>query len=143
ALQALGVADFGENRVEPARAKRAALSGSYRLHMVGNVQRRKAKDVIELFDCVHSVDRVELAEALSRRAGEQGKTLDMFVEVNVSGEASKHGLAPDDLPPALDRIRALPHLQVRGLMTMAPFVDDPEAVRPVFAGLRALAERTG
>jgi pyridoxal phosphate enzyme (YggS family) len=143
ALAGLGVTDFGESRVDAARPKIASLDLPARWHMIGTVQRRKARDVAALFDCVHSIDRADLAEALDRQAGERGKTLDAFIEVNVSGEESKHGFRPDEVEGALKTLAGLPHLRVSGLMTMAPFVDDPEAVRPVFARLRALAECAG
>lgn len=139
-LAELGVRDLGESRVEQARPKIEGLKAPAHWHMIGSVQRRKARDVAVLFDCVHSVDRLELAEALDRHAG---KPLDVLVEVNVSGEASKHGLVPDEVLAALAAFAKLPNLRVLGLMTMAPLVDDPEEVRPVFVGLRRLAERFG
>jgi len=113
-------------------------------HMVGSVQRRKAKDVVALFHRVDSVDRLELAEALDRRCEELGKRLlPILIEVNVSGEASKHGFEPADLEAAVQCIARLSHLKLEGLMTMAPLVDDPETVRPVFARLRQAAQRFG
>jgi len=142
-LIALGVTELGENRVEVARPKVEAVGSRARWHMIGSVQRRKAGDVVELFDCVDSVDRFELAEALDRRCAETGKVMPVLLEVNVSGEASKHGFTAADLPASLERMRALPHVRVDGVMTMAPFVDDPEEVRPVFAGLKKLADSLG
>ena len=111
--------------------------------MVGHVQRRKVREVVELFDRVDSVDRLVLAESLDRVCGEAGKVMPVLLEVNVSGEAAKGGFTPEALPEALDRIREMSHLRVEGLMTMAPLVDDAELTRPVFAGLRELAERCG
>ena len=118
--------------------------------MIGHIQSRKAKDVVPLFEVVHSVDTLKLAERLARFADEQGRTLDAFLEVNISGEASKSGLnaAGWDTDPAMrDRLwaevgamLALPGLRVRGLMTMAPIVDDVEQARPVFAALRGLRD---
>lgn len=143
ALRQLGVDHFGENRVEHARAKVIELLPRPVWHMIGTVQRRKARDVAAIFDCVDSVDRVELAEALSRACQEAGKTLHVLVQCNTSGEEAKHGFTPEALPAALDAVRALPGLAVEGLMTMAPLVDDPETVRPCFARLRELAERHG
>jgi pyridoxal phosphate enzyme (YggS family) len=142
-LLELGVTEFGENRVDEARLKVETIGSLAQWHMIGSVQRRKAGEVVDLFACVDSVDRVELAEALERKCAERGKVMPVLLEINVSGEASKHGFVPADLPSALDRIRALPHLRVAGLMTMAPFVDDPNEVRPVFAALRGLAEKMG
>jgi pyridoxal phosphate enzyme (YggS family) len=143
-LAGLGVSQFGENRVDAARTKRSALADvSARWHMIGNVQRRKARDVVELFDCVHAVDRVELGEALQRQAAERKRTLDAYVEVNVSGEPSKHGFSGDELASAIERLGALDRLRIRGLMTMAPWFDNPEDARPIFAALRELAGRFG
>lgn len=139
----LGVTDLGENRPELARDKIEALERPARWHMIGAAQRRKAKDVVELFDCVDAVDRVALAEALDRRCQEFDKHLPVLIEVNVAGEEAKHGFTHDNVESAIEAIEALEHLHVEGLMTMAPFVDDPEVLRPVFARLRELAERVG
>jgi pyridoxal phosphate enzyme (YggS family) len=149
-----GVQHFGENRVEESESKiptvMSALTAPVTWHMIGHIQSRKAKDVVALFNVVHSVDTLRLAERLSRFAVEQGRTLDAFLEVNISGEASKSGLvaAGWQTDPALrDRLwaevgalLALPGLRVRGLMTMAPIVDDAEQARPVFVGLRTLRD---
>jgi len=142
-LLELGVTDVGENRVEGARLKVEAVGSKARWHMIGTVQRRKAGDIAALFDCVDSVDRIESAEAIDLKCAERGKVMPVLLEVNVSGEASKHGFTPAELPAALERIELLPCVRVEGLMTMAPLVDDPEEVRPVFAGLRKLAEPLG
>ena len=139
-----GVRHIGENRVEEAEAKRPQLDlAGVTWHMIGSVQRRKAKDVARLFNCVDSVDRYELAEALDKRCEARDRPMPVLIEVNVSGEAAKHGYEPDELDQVLERVGDLRHLQVEGLMTMAPFVPDPEMTRPVFAGLRRLAERVG
>jgi len=142
-LRDLGVTDFGENRPEKMAAKLEAIGSSVCWHMIGSVQRRKARDVAAIFDTVDSVDRVELAEALQRRCEELDKQLRVLLEVNVSGEAQKHGFAPESVGPALAAMKRFDRLTVEGLMTMAPF-DAPEAVlRPVFRGLRELAEAHG
>ncbi|MDZ4767809.1 MAG: YggS family pyridoxal phosphate-dependent enzyme [Chloroflexota bacterium] len=161
AAAAAGVQHFGENRVEESSIKipqvQARLDAPVTWHMIGHVQSRKAKEVVPLFDTVHSIDTLRLAEKLARAALDADKTLAAFVEINVSGEASKSGVAAynwqDDaevraaLIETLGAIVALPGLQVRGLMTMAPLTDDVEAARPVFASLAALrdwiAERIG
>lgn len=143
ALVDLGISDFGESRIEAARPKMDAVGRAVRWHMIGSVQRRKARDVGAVFDWVHSVDRLELAEALNKGAEARETPLDILIEVNVSGEESKHGFRPEELPAVLPALAPLTRLRVRGLMTMAPFVDDPETVRPVFAGLRRLAEAHG
>lgn len=142
-LADLGVTDLGENRVPGAQEKIGAVGRGVRWHMIGNVQRRKARDVAALFDTVDSVDRLSLAEALDQRCAEQGRELDVLLEVNVSGEEAKHGFAPGNVAEALRRMAQLQRLHVRGLMTMAPFVDDPETVRPVFSHLRRLADELG
>ncbi len=140
-LYKLGQHDFGENRIENARPKIESITQPAYWHMIGSVQRRKARDVVELFDSVDSVDRIELAETLEQRCKELGKHMDILIEVNVSGEAAKHGFSPDQLPMVLDQINNCAYLSVKGLMTMAPFVDNPEEVRPIFAHLRNLAEQ--
>jgi pyridoxal phosphate enzyme (YggS family) len=150
-----GLLHFGENRVEEAVTKipavHAAISGHPPTwHMVGHVQSRKARAVVAHFDCVHSVDRLKVARRLSRFAQEAGRTLPVLLECKVSGEEAKFGF---DLPgwqrddarrkaffAAVEQVLALPALAVRGLMTMAPLVTDPETVRPVFASLRGLLD---
>lgn len=141
ALRGLGVTDFGENRIEPAQAKIEAVGRAVVWHMIGTVQRRKCPDIVRWFDRVDAVDRLAVAEALDRHCRESGREepLPVLVEVNVSGEASKHGFAPGELPDALAQMRNLDYVRVDGVLTMAPFVDDPEDTRPVFARLRRLA----
>jgi len=138
-LYDLGIRHFGENRVPEAESKIVSLPNDCIWHMIGNVQRRKAPDVVNLFQRVDSVDRVELAQALNRRASGAGKRLNVLVEVNVSGEDTKHGIAPDTLGNVLSSMASLSQIDVDGLMTMAPFTDDAETVRPVFSALRRLA----
>ena len=141
---AQGLSDLGENRVQEAQAKIAAVGRErVRWHLVGHLQRNKAGRAVELFDRVHSVDDAGLAEALSRRAVAIGRTLPVLVEVNVSGEASKFGVAPADLEPLLERVAALAGLRLDGLMTVGPPVDDPGDARPGFARLRELRDRAG
>ena len=142
-LVELGYAELGENRVETARPKIEALGADVRWHMIGHIQRRKAREVVALFDRVDSVDRLDLAAELEKRCGAAGKTLDVLLQVNVSGEESKGGFTGESIQDALEKISGMPHLRVMGLMTMAPIVDDPEEARPVFARLRELAETLG
>lgn len=157
---AAGARDLGENRVQEAALKIPPLAAAYpdaRWHLIGHLQRNKAKSAIELFDMIHSVDSLRLAETLNRhlqeRAAVQGpaaRRLPILLQVNVSGEASKEGF---DLPggianragleallPEVERILALPSLEVRGLMTIAPIVADPEQARPFFRALRELRD---
>ncbi len=138
----LGVTDFGENRVQEALPKIAAFHPQgLRWHMIGHLQSNKASKVVSPFYCVHSVDSLHLAQTLNRHAGEQGKHLPVLLQVNVSGEASKEGISPVDLAVLARQVVMLPHLQVEGLMTIAPLVEDPEQVRPVFRELRSLRDR--
>jgi pyridoxal phosphate enzyme (YggS family) len=146
----LGLRDFGENRVGEAEAKAGHLPDDIRWHMIGHIQSRKAPRVVPLFETVHSVDSLKLARRLDRVSADRPQPLPVLLECNVSGEASKYGFAADrwasdpaqrkTLTAACQEIVALPHLQVQGLMTMAPIVPDPEQARPVFARLRQLRD---
>ena len=139
----LGIRHFGENRVQEAVEKIGQLSGLKphpTWHMVGHLQTNKAKVAVEIFDIIHSVDSIRLAEAISQRT--QG-TLPILLEVNVSGEASKSGFSLTEIEPALEAISRLPGLEVRGLMTIAPMVADAEQVRLVFRKLRLLRDSFG
>lgn len=143
-----GLRQIGENRVEEALPKKATVSEYVDLawHMVGHVQSRKAKSVVQVFDAVHSVDRMKIAEKLNRLAGEGGRRLPVYLECNVSGEASKWGWPLSDrtewtsAAEQFATIAEMPNLKLRGLMTMAPMVTDPERVRPIFRKLRELQE---
>ncbi len=135
-----GIRNFGENRVQEAEDKIAQLSDlkpDVTWHMVGHLQSNKAKTAVELFDIMHSVDSVRLAEILSRRVE---KTLPVLLEVNVSGEVTKGGFSVGEIAVAVEEIRRLPDLKVMGLMTVAPFAAEPEEVRPVFRKLRELRD---
>jgi pyridoxal phosphate enzyme (YggS family) len=139
-----GLRDFGENRVPDAETKFNPLpypEGAARLHLIGHLQTNKAKRAVALADLVHSVDSVRLAQVLSRHASELGKILPVLLEVNVAGEESKHGLSQAELPPTIEQVVGLPNLEWRGLMTVAPYFEDPAQTRPVFAALRELLER--
>jgi pyridoxal phosphate enzyme (YggS family) len=146
----LGLRHFGENRVGEAETKVRELPSDINWHMIGHIQSRKAKRVVPLFQFVHSVDSFKLARRLDRLSAEQDRPLPILLEVNVSGEASKYGFgadrwAVDDnqlelLLADVREITALPHLQVQGLMTMAPIVADPEEARPTFVRLRQLRD---
>ena len=136
-----GLADLGENRVQEAQAKIPVVGRErVRWHFIGHLQRNKAGRAVELFDRVHSVDDAEVAEALSRHAVTAGRTLPVLVEVNVGGEASKFGVAPDGLAALLERVAALPGLALDGLMTVGPPVERAEEARPGFARLRELRD---
>jgi PLP dependent protein len=140
---AAGIVHLGENRVQEAEAKRPALAdleAGVRWHMVGHLQTNKVKTAIGLFDIIHSVDSLRLAEAISKRAT---KAVPVFLEVNVSAEPSKYGFALDELPRQHEAISSLPNIDLRGLMTIAPQLPDAEAARPVFSRLRKAAESLG
>jgi pyridoxal phosphate enzyme (YggS family) len=140
-----GLTDTGENRVQEVAAKIPAveaLGSSPRWHLVGHLQTNKVKTALGLFDIIHSVDSVRLAELISRQAANLA-VRPILLEVNVAGEASKFGLRPEETGRALEGIARLPGLAVQGLMTVAPMVDDPEEVRPVFRELRRLRDALG
>ncbi len=140
----LGLRDFGENRVQEGMEKiagSAALGLTLaRWHLVGHLQANKVKTAVAIFDIIHSIDSVHLAEAVSRRAVAAGRTVPVLLEVNVAGEASKFGFSPGELPAALEQISKMPGLQLEGLMTVAPLAPDPEEIRPVFRRLRELRD---
>jgi PLP dependent protein len=144
AAYAAGLRVFGENRVEEAApktgevARLVAPAEPPAWHLIGHLQSRKAEDVLPWASMVHSVDSVKLAQRLSGFVT-AGK-LPILLEINVSGEASKYGFRPEELPVAAETIAALPGLALQGLMTMAPVAAEPEEVRPVFAALRALRD---
>jgi pyridoxal phosphate enzyme (YggS family) len=138
---AAGIADLGENRVQEAAAKIEALGHGVTWHLVGHLQRNKAKAAVTLFDLIHSVDDVELATALDRHAGVLGKRQRVLFQVNVSGEASKSGFTAAELRTVVERLAALPHLQPEGLMTIAPQGAGEEELRGIFRALRLLRDQ--
>jgi PLP dependent protein len=133
-----GLTDLGENYIQEAKGKIEGFGEKVRWHMIGHIQTNKLKYIPGLFDFVHSVDRWEIAEGLDRF----GKPMNILFELNLSGEASKHGTGEDDLRRMLEKSASLIHVKPVGLMTMAPYVDDPEEVRGVFADLREILERS-
>ena len=135
-----GVAVVGENRVQEAEGKIAAVSGDAVWHMIGHLQRNKAARAIELFDMIQSVDSLRLAREIDKRSAEAGRLMDILVEVNTSGEETKFGIVPDAAVDAVGEMSGLPHLAVRGLMTIGAFTDDESIVRKCFGRLRGLAE---
>ncbi len=138
---AAGAAELGENRAQELREKAIALSGGVRWHFIGHLQTNKARQVVGVASLIHSVDRPGLAEELARRARVAGVTQDVLIEVNVSGEATKHGVEPAAAVAFAEQVGALSPLSLRGLMTMAPLSSDPEDSRPYFAELRELRDR--
>ena len=132
---------FGENYLQEARGKIAALGPGVTWHLVGHLQSNKAKAAVELFHLIHSVDRLRLARALDAAAAQMGKVQEILLQVNLAGEASKSGATLKAAPELLQEIARLPHLRVVGLMTMPPWFADPEAARPYFRALRELRDR--
>ena len=137
---ACGVRDLGENRVQEAAAKAAELPAGLRWHMQGHLQTNKAARAASLFDVVHSVDSPRIAEVLSARRPEEMAALDVLVEVELTGIPGHTGVPPAALSEVARAVLALPRLRLRGLMTMAPPVEDAEAARPTFARLRELRD---
>jgi len=135
-----GLRVFGENRVQEAREKVSLVPG-VAWHLIGSLQRNKVKEALRLFVMIHSVDSWLLAEELSRRANAAGTLIDVLIEVNVGGETSKHGVEPEGAMDLALRAAGLPGVRVRGLMGMAPLVDQAEEARPYFRRLRELRDR--
>lgn len=141
AAVAAGLEDVGENRVQEALAKQEQLANvAVRWHLIGALQRNKARQVVGRFALIHSIDRVELAAELDRRVGSAGRQ-PVLVEVNCSSEPEKSGVAPDALPALLEAVVALPRLELRGLMTLAALSEDERLQRAAFGKLRALRDR--
>ena len=136
-----GATHLGENRAQELKEKALAVTVPVHWHFIGHLQTNKAKHVVGTARLIHSVDRFGLAEELARRARAQQVDQEVLVEVNVSGEASKHGVEPAKALSLAEEIDSLDGLTVRGLMTMAPLADNAEASRPVFRELRELGER--
>jgi pyridoxal phosphate enzyme (YggS family) len=138
-----GVAALGENRVQEAKEKVAEIGRPVPWHLIGHLQTNKVRDAIELFDVIHSLDRLDLAKELDKRARAGSRTVDALVEVNVAGEASKGGVSPDGLGGLLDAVAAMPSVKVRGLMAIPPEAKEPDESRVWFRALRKLGERYG
>ena len=136
----LGVEIIGENRVHEASAKRDRVGDRVKWHMIGHLQRRKARDAVSVFDCVHSVDSLALAKEIDKRCASIGKIMPVLFEVNVTGEQTKFGLSPDETLEVIRQASTLEHIRTEGLMTMAPLVPNAEEVRPCFKKLARLAQ---
>ncbi len=136
-----GLRDLGENRVQEAVPKIEAVGPGPLWHLVGHLQRNKARLAVGQFQVIHSLDSLRIAEAVDRAAGEAGRRVPVLIEVNVAGEATKYGLAPGAVGDLVEKVRACGFLDPIGLMTVAPIANDPETVRPVFRELRAMRDR--
>ena len=133
-----GARDFGENKPQEIRDKYPQLPGDIRWHMIGHLQRNKIKYIIDKVCMIHSVDSVRLAQAIDEAAEKAGIVMPVLVEVNVAGEESKAGIRPEDAEQFVRMISVFPHIRVEGLMTIAPFTDNPEENRPYFRKLNKL-----
>ena len=122
----LGVRVFGENKVQELADKYEELPKDIRWHMIGHLQRNKVKYIIDKVELIHSVDSLRLAETIEKEAAKHNITANILIEVNVAKEESKFGLMPEELDEFVSEVAKFPHIQVQGLMTIAPFVDDPE-----------------
>ncbi len=137
-----GLRTFGENRIPDAREKFATpLPTDARLHLIGQLQTNKASHAVDLFDVIESVDRPSLIAELQKQGQRRERVIPILLQVNIAGEEQKAGCSVEDVDDLIGAIAESAHLDLRGLMTIAPLVDDAEATRPVFAGLRSLRDR--
>jgi len=141
----LGITDMGENKVQEASEKTSCpgMGTGIKWHMIGHLQTNKVKQAVRLFDEIHSVDSIRLAREIHKRSAEAGKVMPVYIEVNVSGETSKYGVPPSGLSDLLEEAKGIDRIEVKGLMTMAPYSDDPEDSRPYFRELTKLAREHG
>jgi pyridoxal phosphate enzyme (YggS family) len=137
---ACGQIFFGENKVQEAKAKIPLCPGKLRWHFIGHLQSNKVRDAVELFEMIQGVDSLAIAGEISKRAVQAGKTMPILLEVNVAGEGSKFGYAPEKLLAELNTLNALPNLEIHGLMAIPPYAPVAEKSRPYFQKLRALKE---
>lgn len=137
----LGLTIFGENKVQEAKVKIGQCSSRLKWHMIGHLQSNKARDAVQLFSMIESIDSLELAEEVNKWADKLGKRVPILLEVNCAGEATKFGFSPDAVLAALEQINSLGRLELHGLMTIAPYTPTPERVRPFFTTLRELKDR--
>lgn len=135
----LGIRNFGENKVQELVEKYPQIPSDMNWHMIGHLQRNKVKQVIDKAVLIHSVDSVRLAEAIEAEAAKKNIIVNILLEVNVAEEESKFGMKIHEVLPAVELISTFPHVRIKGLMTIAPFVENPEENRPVFARLQKLS----
>ena len=134
-----GHRDFGENYIQELRVKHDDLPKDIRWHMIGHLQRNKVKYIAEYIHLIHSVDSFQLAETIEKEAAKHNRVIPVLIEVNVGGEESKFGVTPEEAPTLIEKISHLPHVRVEGLMTSAPYVEDPEEDRPCFVKMHDLS----
>lgn len=138
-IYAAGIREFGENKVQEMNDKQKVLPGDINWHMIGHLQRNKVKYIVDNVAMIHSVDSVRLAEEISKEAVKKNVAVDILVEVNVAKEESKFGLYTEDVSQFVEQISELPGINIKGLMTSAPFVDNPEDNRQYFKKLKDLS----
>ncbi|MBU1998387.1 MAG: YggS family pyridoxal phosphate-dependent enzyme [Candidatus Omnitrophota bacterium] len=144
---ACGIHNIGENRVQEALLKYKELStvdsrqSALKWHMVGHLQRNKVRDAVKIFDLIHSVDSLKLAQEINKESCRIGKIQEILIEVNTSGEPGKFGIKPQELSELLKEVGGFNNIKVSGLMTIAPLVDDPQKVRPYFRALKELRDK--
>ena len=131
---------FGESKIQEAKLKISACPGNLEWHLIGHLQSNKCRDAVRFFSMIQSVDRMSIAEEINKHAHNAAKDMPVLLEVNVAGEGSKYGFKPAELLDILEPINDLPRLEIHGLMTLAPWVTEPEKVRPIFQRLRELKE---
>jgi len=135
-----GARDLGENRVQEAIAKVGVVQGEARWHLIGHLQSNKARQAVEAFDVIHTIDSNQLADRLDRIAGEVGRRPSVLVQVDLAHEPTKSGADESELPAIVEALESASHLEFRGLMTLPPFFDSPEQARPYFRKLREILE---
>ncbi|MCM8812044.1 MAG: YggS family pyridoxal phosphate-dependent enzyme [Candidatus Omnitrophica bacterium] len=139
-----GVADLGENRVQEAAEKQPVLGRKPTWHLIGHLQRNKVKTALEIFDVIHSLDRLELAESIQKSAQTMGRgPVRVLVQVNAARAEGRYGVSPEQTADLVERVKRMDRLRLEGLMVMAPFAQDPEEARPVFRSVRELAASLG
>lgn len=138
-VYAEGCLDFGENKVQEIVRKLPDMPQNIRWHMIGHLQRNKVKMIADKVTLIHSVDSIRLAEQIEEEAAKLGRTVDILLEVNVAKEESKYGFLPEELETGVREISRFPHIAIKGLMTIAPFVENPENNRKYFKKLRQLS----
>jgi len=132
---------FGENKVQEILDKECRMPSDVRWHMIGHLQRNKVRQVIDKVELIHSVDSVRLSETIEAEAAKKDLMVPILIEVNIGGEESKYGVSPDEVLSMIREISKMPHIRIRGLMTIAPFTEVPEENRGLFSEMRKLRDR--
>ncbi len=136
-----GLTVFGESKIQEAKTKIPHCPGHVRFQLIGHLQTNKCRDAVQLFEMIQSVDSLHLAREISKRCEQAAKTMPVLLEVNVAGESSKFGYTPEKVLAEIEELNTLPRVEIHGLMTIAPYVAEPEKVRPYFKQLRELKEK--